>query len=332
MNRQFLRGDIMGPILDFGVRVVVMLQGLGNWLDAPMKFFSFLGTEDFFMVGLPVIYWCVDSTLGMQVAVILMLSSSINCSLKLAFHGTRPYWYSPMVKGLASETSFGVPSNHVQSATVIWGVIAAYLRKWWAWLVAVLLVLLIGLSRMYLGVHFPHDVLVGLLIGGGLLWLLLRFWNPVTAWAKMKSVGQQITISFLASLVLILLPLIPFTWLKVSNWQPPQEWASYATQALSLQETFTFGGTFFGLLAGLAWFTPQGGFQPKGSWSQLVLRFLLGVIGVLIIRYGLKFIFPDGETVVAYFFRYIRYTLIGFWVTGAAPWAFIRLKLAEKVR
>lgn len=102
----------MGPVLDFGVRFIVMLQGLGNWLELPMKFFSFLGTEDFFMVVLPVIYWCVNTTLGMQVAVILMLSSSVNSALKLAFHGTRPYWYSPTVKGLASETSFGVPSNH----------------------------------------------------------------------------------------------------------------------------------------------------------------------------------------------------------------------------
>lgn len=41
----------MGSILDFGVRVIVLLQGLGNWLVLPMKFFSFLGTEDF-------LWWC----------------------------------------------------------------------------------------------------------------------------------------------------------------------------------------------------------------------------------------------------------------------------------
>ncbi len=164
----------MGPVLDFGVRLIVMLQGLGTWLEAPMKFFSFLGTEDFFLVVLPIIYWCISTTLGMQVAVILMVSSSVNYFFKVAFHGPRPYWISSMVKGLASETSFGVPSNHAQSATVIWGIIAAYLRKWWAWLIAILFILLISLSRLYLGVHFPHDVLLGLLLGAGLLWLVLR--------------------------------------------------------------------------------------------------------------------------------------------------------------
>ncbi|MFH1523690.1 MAG: phosphatase PAP2 family protein [Chloroflexota bacterium] len=322
----------MQPILDFGVRLIVALQGFGNWLELPMKFFSFMGTEEFFMVVLPALYWCLDSSLGIRVAVILMISGAFNDALKMAFHGTRPYWYSAQVKGLASETSFGVPSNHAQSATVIWGMLAAYLRKWWAWLAAILLILMIAVSRLYLGVHFPHDVLLGLLLGGLLLWLVLRFWKPVVAWAKKKTFGQQVGIAFLASLVLFLFSLVAFVWLRDAHWQPPQAWADYAAQAISLENASTTAGTFFGLMAGLAWIVHKGGFQTKGLWWQLVLRYFLGVAGVLIIRYGLKFIFPEGETVLAIFFRYVRYMVIGFWVTGGAPWAFIRLKLAEKAR
>ena len=320
----------MQPVLDFGVRLIVALQSLGSWLLLPMKFFSFLGTEDFLMLVLPILYWCVDTSLGVRVAVLLMLSTGLNGALKLAFHGTRPYWYSPKVHGLAAETSFGIPSNHAQNATVIWGILAAYLRKWWAWLVAIFLITFIGLSRLYLGVHFPHDVILGWLIGGLLLWLTLRFWNPVIVWAKKQSPSRQILFAFLASLVLLLLPLIPFVWLKATHWQPPQEWAAFATQAFSLGYAASSAGTFFGLMAGLVWFARQGRFQTKGLWWQLVLRYLLGVAGVLIIRYGLKFIFPDGDTVLAYFFRYLRYTLIGFWITGGALWTFIRLKLAER--
>jgi membrane-associated phospholipid phosphatase len=322
----------MQPIFDFGIRLIIAFQGLGTWLELPMKIFSFLGTEEFFMVVLPIIFWCIDTDLGIRVAFILMFSNGINDAFKMALQGPRPYWLSPKVQGMATEISFGVPSNHTQSAMVIWGIIAAYLRKWWAWLIAVLLILLIGLSRMYLGVHFPHDVLLGLLIGGVLLWLVLRYWDPVAAWAKKQSLGRQILAAFLASLVLFILPLIPFVWLKITNWQPPQEWAAFATQAISLQGASTSAGTFFGLLAGLAWLVSQGWFQTKGPWWKLVLRYLLGVAGVLIIRYGLKYIFPDGDTALAYFFRYLRYFFIGFWVTGGAPWTFIRLKLAEKGR
>jgi membrane-associated phospholipid phosphatase len=319
----------MQPILDFGVRFIVALQGLGAWPMWPMKFFSLLGTEDFFMLALPILYWCVDSMLGIRVALLLMVSTNINEAFKLAFQGPRPYWYSPKVTALAAETSFGVPSGHAQSAALIWGLLAAYLRKWWGWLVAILLVLMIGLSRLYLGVHFPHDVLLGWLIGALLLWLTLRFWDPVVAWAKKLSTGRQVLTAFLASLVVFLLPVIPFIGLKATNWQPPQEWAMFATQALSLSAVATVAGTFFGMLLGLIWLAGRGGFQTKGLWWQLVLRYLLGIAGVFIIRYGLKFIFPAGENALAYFFGYLRYMAIGFWLTAGAPWMFIRVKLSE---
>jgi membrane-associated phospholipid phosphatase len=321
----------MQTILDSGIRFIVALQGLGTWLTVPMKLFSFLGTEEFLVLLLPILYWCVDSILGLRVVILLMLSTSLNGALKLAFHGPRPYWYSPSVQGLAEETSFGIPSNHAQSAAVVWGTLAAYLRKGWGWLVAILLIFLIGFSRLYLGVHFPTDVLLGWLIGGLLLWLTLRFWNPLAAWIKKQSAGRQVLAAFLVSLLVFVLPLVPAAWLKVTNWQPPQDWASYATQAISLQNAATSAGTLFGLLAGLVWLARQGGFQTKGPWWKLVLRYLLGIAGVLIIRYGLKFIFPEGETVLAYFLRYLRYALIGLWVSAGAPLTFIRLKLAEKL-
>jgi len=295
-----------------------------------MQFFSLFGTEDFFMLALPLLYWCVDSMLGIRVALILMLSTNINAAFKLAFHGPRPYWYSPRVSALATETTFGIPSGHAQIAATVWGLLAAYLRKWWGWLVAVLLTLLIGLSRLYLGVHFPTDVLLGWLIGGIILWLTLRFWDPGVAWAKKLSVGWQVLTAFLASLVVFLLPIIPFLWLKATNWQPPQEWAMFTTQARSLSAVATVAGTIFGLLVGMIWLAGQGGLQIKGLWWKLVLRYLLGVAGIFIIRYGLKFIFPAGENALAYFFGYLRYTVIGFWITAGAPWIFIRLKLAEK--
>jgi hypothetical protein len=104
----------------------------------------------------------------------------------------------------------------------------------------------------------------------------------------------------------------------------------FAKDALSLSSVATVAGTFFGMLVGLVWLKGQGGFQTKGIWWKLVLRYLLGVAGIFIIRYGLKAIFPEGENALAYFFGYLRYTVIGFWITGLAPWAFIRLKLAEK--
>lgn len=321
----------MQSVLEFGVRFIVGLQGLGAWPTLPMQFFSLLGTEDFFVVALPILYWCVDSVLGLRVAVFLLIETNINAAFKLALHGPRPYWYSPKVLALATETSFGIPSGHAQTAATIWGLLAVTLRKWWGWLAAVLLIFLIGLSRLYLGVHFPQDVLVGWLIGGLFLWLTLRCWDPIIAWTKKMNAAQQVLAAFLASLLLFLLPAIPFLWLKVSNWQPPRDWGMFATLAVSLSDVATVAGLFFGMLVGVVWMAGQGGFEPKGLWWKLVLRYLLGVAVVFIIRSGLKIIFPSGENALAYFLGYLRYMVIGFWVTGGAPWIFIRVKLAEKL-
>lgn len=320
----------MQGILGLDTNIIVGFQTLGNWLMLPMKFFSFLGTEEFYILIMPILFWCINTSLGIRVAVLLMFSVSINDGIKMSFHGPRPYWYSSQVKVFSTETSFGIPSGHSQSAVVVWGLLAAYLRKWWAWLIAISLILLAGLSRMYLGVHFFMDVLLGWILGGLLLWLTLRFWDPVVAWVKRLKPGRQILYAFLSSLLLILISLIPYCWLKLSNWQAPEEWAGFASSAISLEGTMTSAGTFFGLMAGLVWLDHLGWFDTRGTWWKLILRYLLGVAGVLIIRYGLKFIFPSGETLIADVFRYVRYSLIGFWLTGAAPWMFLQLGLAQK--
>ncbi len=318
----------MEEIFAFGVRFVVAIQNLGEWQIPLMKFFSFLGSEEFYMLVLPVLYWCLSTPLGARVAVILMLSSGINDALKLAFHAPRPYWYSQQVQGFASETSFGVPSGHAQNAVAIWGIMAAFWKKSGGWVVAVLLMFLIGFSRLSLGVHFPHDVVAGWLVGALLLWLTLRAWAPIARWARKQPVGRQVLLAFLASLILMA-PSALFLWLT-GNWQPPAEWAMYAAGARSADGMLTVGGSLFGLLAGIAWLERTGGFETRGTWWQLLLRYLLGVAGVLAIRYGLKAVFPAGDTWLAYLLRYVRYALIGLWLTGGAPLVFLGCRLAGR--
>jgi membrane-associated phospholipid phosphatase len=324
----------METIWNIGIIWNTFFQNLGSWLKTPMDIISFFGTEYFFLLLLPALYWSIEAGIGLRVGIILLLSTSVNDALKMAFHGPRPYWYSTDVIGYASETSFGMPSGHAQIAVGVWGMLAASMRKWWGWLIAILIILLIGISRLYLGVHFPHDVILGWLIGALLLWLVLLFWEPVSTWLRKMSMGQQILASFISSLVLILFSLIPFLWLKITNWQPPQAWAQYASETITLGGALTTGGTLFGLLAGLAWFNRQGGFSTDGPVWKRILRFVLGMVGILVFYVGLDVLFgliaPDAEAVLPYILRYIRYTLVGAWVSAGAPWIFVKLKLANK--
>jgi membrane-associated phospholipid phosphatase len=99
----------------------------------------------------------------------------LNVMLKIAFHRSRPTWDDPI---LMLET-FSFPSGHAMGATLLYGFLAAFgVRNVQAWrwrvlavLAAGMLIVLIGFSRIYLGVHYLSDVLAGMAAGSA--WLAL---------------------------------------------------------------------------------------------------------------------------------------------------------------
>src|SRR5690348_4678003 len=121
----------MQTLIDSSIALIIAIQGMGDWLIAPMQFFSNLGTENFFFIVLPLIYWCIDSALGLRVGFILTISGILNHAVKLLFAGPRPYWVSSHVQGLWPEATFGLPSNHAQLGMSVWGVIAMHVRERW---------------------------------------------------------------------------------------------------------------------------------------------------------------------------------------------------------
>jgi len=316
-----------------GINWILAVQSLGGWLEMPMRFFTFLGYENFFFIVLPLLYWSVDARLGLQVGFILVSSNFLNSIFKLAFASPRPYWVSDLVVPFSTETSFGIPSNHAQNAIALWGIMAHEIRKRWAWIAALVLAFLIGLSRLYLGVHFAPDVFLGWLIGGALLWAFSALWNPVVAWISRRSFLGQVSVAFMTSLIMIAIG----AWqvARLEGYFVPQQWIENALRAgaephpISMDGFLTSAGTFFGLAAGAAWIALRGGYHATGSLEQRGLRYIIGVIGILILWMGLGEVFPRNPDLISYVLRYFRYTLVGFWVTAGAPWLFFRFKLVR---
>lgn len=324
----------METLLSNGIPFILAFQSLGEWLLMPMKALSFLGTENFYILSMPVLYWSIDSALGLRVGVTMLLSSGINTFFKFLFHAPRPYWINTKVKVFAAESSFGMPSGHAQNAVAVWGSFAAYFRKRWVWVISLLLIAGISLSRLYLAVHFPVDTVLGLLLGFLLLVGILDFWEPVANWAGEKSLSMQILIAFLGSVTLIFLAGVA-AW-AFKDWQMPLAWKQNAGRVGGeALHPFALGGiissaaTLFGMFAGLAWINTQGGFQASGNPMQRFLRYIVGMIGLVVFYLGLKLIFPAGENFIAYVFRYLRYALVGFWVSGGAPFIFFKSSLAN---
>ena len=330
----------MNPILDWGINFIAGLQTSAPWLVAPSRFFSSLGTEEFYLVILPFLYWCVDVRLGLRFGVILTVSDSLNIFFKFVFHQPRPYWVSDKVRAISAEASYGLPSGHAQHAMTVWGTMAAWLKGRLRWLMAAL-IFLIGYSRIVLGVHFPTDVLAGWLIGGLILWAFLKWEAAVMAWFNRFTLAQKIGLAFVASMLLLIVSLAGLAFVPPAD---PPEWEINAARAFSLapgesaiHPRVTAGavgvvGTFFGLVVGAVLIFHRGGFDARGMWWKRGVRFVVGVMGVAILWWGLRRVFPRDASLVSQVLRYVRYGLIGFWVTYGAPWVFIKLGLQDTTK
>lgn len=323
----------MDLLMQDGIDWIIAIQSLGSWLELPMEFFTFLGYENFFFLVLPLIYWSIDAGLGLRVAFILASSNYLNAIVKMLFVAPRPYWVSAQVEPLSVEETFGVPSGHAQNAAALWGIVAARVNKRWAWITALLLTFFIGFSRLYLGMHFLHDVIVGWLIGLVILFAFLQFWDPAAAWLRQKTLSQQVGIAFVISLLMIALGILISSPLNAYVF--PAEWTDNALRVgplpdpVSIEGMFTSAGSLFGLAAGAAWIASRGGYDTSGPLEKRALRYVVGLIGIIVLWYGLGEVFPRGETVVPLILRYIRYSLVGFWVTAGAPWLFFHFKLVR---
>ncbi len=326
----------MGTILEWGLAVVFWLQGLGAVWLGPMQFFTFLGTEEFYLLIAPALLWCVDPAWGLRLGLGLTLSSGLNDLLKVVFHSPRPFWYDARVQPLSAETSFGMPSGHAQNAVVVWGLFAQGLRRGWGWILALFLMFFIGLSRVYLGVHFPSDVLGGWLFG--VLLLLAFVWaeRALHPWLERRSLLAQTLAALSASLAMIAVgALLRLPW---AGMPLPEQWVALAQRApggeapqpYALAGLITSAAAFFGLAWGGLLLRQAGWFNAAGPLWKRLARFFIGLAGVLVLYMGLGVLFPRGEALLPYLLRYLRYALVGVWIAYLAPQAFIRLHLAER--
>lgn len=329
---------MMDAVYNWGIELIRAIQGIGTFLLLPMQFFSFLGYDLFYLLIAPVVFWSIDAATGLRLGIFLMSSNFVNGVIKIIFHAPRPYWYSASVKAYTPESSFGIPSGHAQNSVVFFGTLARFINRSWGWIIALLLMFFIGLSRMYLGVHFPTDVFAGWLIGAVLFGLLLRLEQPVVLWLKRQPLFGQWVVILAAALAMIFL-----YWLarySLGDWQVPEEWIRNAAiafpdepiQPLALGSAVSTAAAFFGLGSGASLLYKLGWYNASGSAGQRIARYLIGLLGMVVIYFGLDALFPSGEDLLSLVLRFIRYALVGFWITGFGPLLFLRLNLAQQPR
>lgn len=141
------------------------------WLDALMIGITHLGTYGAGLTGIGVSLWMWNRHDRMHIWALWISFGGavvINAALKLLFARPRPTVFPPLM----AEISYSFPSGHTIAAVTLYGFLALLLwhnRRWLQGLLVALIIPLVALSRVYLGVHYPSDVLGALAIG--ILWL-----------------------------------------------------------------------------------------------------------------------------------------------------------------
>lgn len=319
----------MEAIQQLSISLIQALQTLSPSFDGVMNFFTFLGRIEFYLFIIPFIYWVIDRRMGIQALLILITIDLVSTSFKLLFHQPRPYWIGD-VKALSEEATYGIPSSHASDSLAVGGYLAYRSKQTWFRLGIVVVLFFIGLSRLYLGVHFLHDVLFGWLIGAVVLWIAALHSNRIAKLVRSKTLSAQIAIGFVVSGAVIVLGILIRS--IISETVDPAAWSSYSIDARSISHSFTLAGALFGSITGYALMRSQANFRPAEDWGKRGSSYVLGVIGLLLIYFGLDMAFSliaADETIVGYALRYVRYALTTFWVTFGAPWIFLQLRLAQ---
>ena len=145
-------------------------------LHTVMSLVTRLGEEALFLLAALFIFWCVDKRRGYYLLSVGFLGTLINQWLKVVCQVPRPWVRDPdftiVESARASATGYSFPSGHTQCAAGYLGGVARFTQRLWLRIVCVILILLVAVSRMYLGVHTPADVGVSLVIGVVLVFVL----------------------------------------------------------------------------------------------------------------------------------------------------------------
>ena len=151
-------------------------NSLGSVGTAISRVFTLIGGETVTLVILLVILFCYNKEAGKRCGLTILAASMWFPMIKNVVLRIRPYMEHESIRALSVpegdadpmdivQQGYSFPSGHSAMALSMYGSLAMEIRKKWAWFIGIALILLIGMSRFIMGVHYPTDVLAGWAVG-----------------------------------------------------------------------------------------------------------------------------------------------------------------------
>ncbi len=305
--------------LFFSLEPLQAIHGLDAYFGNLLWFLSLichhLGGTTFFLVLISFTYTLFRPKLALELSIGLLTAGVIIGLAKFYFESPRPMPYPPEFE----EKAFGLPSGHSYVAIVVWGLLAYRLKKVWFQLICFFIIVFTPFSRMYLGVHFLGDVLLGFLMGAVHLSIIILFVKKLDRkqiqhyFFQIKNHRTLTLIGILLTVSIILLD-SPF---------------ASSEQFFSLSSAMTSSGALAGFWMGLLfypkfskvhfldWGLPYR--SNKLDWIGILMRlfilfFIIGLFYLLPSQFIKNSIWKEDL-----FLRYLRYFLISFCLVFLFP-------------
>lgn len=336
----------MDALFAWGIAVIHAFQHVASpALTAFARAVTCLGEPWAYLAILPFVFWCLDEKRGARLGLSVLLANGIVGALKVNLAVPRPGTIDPSVELITPPDPWSTPSGHAAGSAVLWPVLALDGRKnrdsgtragnragsfACRLSVALTVPLLVGLSRVYLGVHYPTDVLFGWGIGA-LFSIAVIVLLPYLG--KLASAASDDPESRVNPLARIRRSLDASRAASGGSFRSFKlalaAIAGFALNAATPGDS-SMGGAVFGFALGYIFLTEGARFSARsGSTLQKALRFALGLAVLALLYVGLKRVLPGVSSPYYSLCRFVRYGLLGFWVTFGAPLAFVRLGLAR---
>lgn len=311
------------------VAVILWLQqireALGPLAETLISYMSDLLV--FLAVIVPFLYyWCTDKEEGKDILLALGISLFLNQFLKVTFSVYRPWINDPSVIPAAAARPFAsgysFPSGHTQVCGTIFGSIAsaAYEKNRKVSVLCMIAIILTAVSRVFLGVHTPQDVLAGLLIAAVSVALINRGDAVVDSHPQYRRyLTWAAAVLSAAGIAYALGREYPMDYINGELIVDPIDMIKDALLCI---------GSFFGIFAGTALERTYLNFQTDGSRKEKALRFLIGsgIIGLILLGHRLFGLQLLAEKLSAF----VRGTAVGLFAMYLYPLLFTHMRAVMK--
>ena len=305
--------------MEYQLDILMYLQSIRNeLLTSLFTFFTICTEVPVITVLTAILYWCINKKAGQRILFALCGSLNINIGVKNFVKMARPIG----LKGLESlrietATGYSFPSGHTQTATTFWIAMMTQFKKAWVYIIGILMILGSGISRLYLAVHWPMDVIVGWFFGIVLSILFVKIFDYI---------DDSKSYYILIGIMLIF---------------------GVCTYFIGGEDFYKMFGLYTGFVLGYMVedtyinFSTESEKKRKNIFAKnpskfeglgnRILRFVVGIISLLAVYLLLNYL-EDTLAVkleeVTNIFKYLKYTIVVFWGVAGAPAIFKLFKLA----